>query len=527
MYRQQNICSMNDKNFSGFAEIEYDTGFHKDKDVEKAVQFFSNFTPPQTIEYKPVDPIRQKFFDMRSLASDRPFARDDSELFYRQAKFMEDFTDGYEGEAKLNMYYPYYQHMGYEQLRTYFTWRTKVRNGELKPIHTSYIFLYVYEMLSNVGVKDLSEALDNLITLFNECKEVSSPLAKYLPRWIKDFIIYYGMPFSFESFVDEYGLHRYYPELFLFELDNENIALCWSSISNYDVTASKFYQDGNEQLISDYFRAVLVALEEYFAKKKMRLQDLIIYRISNKVLWTPFKQALFYSTSNKIDRQVNLPGKESYFCRNNRWTTSYPIYYSNRESVAGHLVKKTEACLREILKYKYKLKISPTPFRHAQITARELDVLVERAVYDYHKYVNRTVVNVDHANLERIRVEALGTQDKLIVDDASFARNAECIMHNEELGVRSEELGVESDEWNALKDVLSQVELGALNIALSDSMSAKVFADENGVMLEVLADSINEKAVDIIGDSIIEVDEGLIIYDDYVEIIRDMLGIEN
>jgi len=36
-------------------------------------------------------------------------------------------------------------------------------------------------------------------------------------------------------------------------------------------------------------------------------------------------------------------------------------------------------------------------------------------------------------------------------------------------------------------------------------------------MLEVLADSINEKAADCIGDSIVETDEEMILYDEYRE----------
>lgn len=42
---------------------------------------------------------------------------------------MEDFEDDYDGDAPFSMYYPCYQMMGYEQLRTYFSWRSKVRKG--------------------------------------------------------------------------------------------------------------------------------------------------------------------------------------------------------------------------------------------------------------------------------------------------------------------------------------------------------------------------------------------------------------
>ena len=51
----------------------------------------------------------------------------------------------------------------------------------------------------------------------------------------------------------------------------------------------------------------------------------------------------------------------------------------------------------------------------------------------------------------------------------------------------------------------------------------KRFADEHGIMLEVLADSINEKAFDHIGDSILELDDSMIIYDEYLENVKAMV----
>ena len=50
-------------------------------------------------------------------------------------------------------------------------------------------------------------------------------------------------------------------------------------------------------------------------------------------------------------------------------------------------------------------------------------------------------------------------------------------------------------------------------MVLHGEMELKKFADECGVMLEVLADGINEKAMDIVGDNILSDD--FEIYDDY------------
>jgi len=42
-------------------------------------------------------------------------------------------------------------------------------------------------------------------------------------------------------------------------------------------------------------------------------------------------------------------------------------------------------------------------------------------------------------------------------------------------------------------------------------------------MLEVLADSINEKAIDTIGDNILELDDSPTIYEEYINKIKEMV----
>ena len=121
---------------------------------------------PQAIASRASDPIRERFYEMRSLAVNNPFAYRDVDVFYRQAQFMADFTDDYWDYAEFNMYYPSYQRMGYHQLRTYFTWRTTAREGTFRTVSLSYIFLYVYELLAGVGVSDAAEGLEKLTAVW-------------------------------------------------------------------------------------------------------------------------------------------------------------------------------------------------------------------------------------------------------------------------------------------------------------------------------------------------------------------------
>jgi len=530
-----------------FAEIEIESNQNRPTGGEMALRFFSTITPAQTIEQRTADPIRQRFYKMRSLASDRPFARDDSELFYKQAKFMEDFTDDFEGDTKFFMYFPYYQHMGYEQLRTYFTWRAKVRQGVMLPASGSYVFLYVYEILSGIGVDSPIDGLNKLSEIWNTLLKYVPALDNYMPHWIKDYHVYYELPHDFADFIEEHNLQKRYSLMLVHDEDAGGDIDLWNNISSYDVTKSKFYNEGNEPLFRDCFSAVMKGIRQFCESRNASIEDMLLYRISNKAVWRPFRQALFHPWLNQPDRIVKLPGRESYYCKNNKWTARLPIYYSSQKDFVGYIIKKTEACLRQAIKYKYKITAelksgydSPRELVELGIKSAEFDSIIEKSVAGFFGELNRTIVTVDHANLARIRKEAQGTQEKLIVTEAEEdldirTRNAVqkeenmlsnmpvCDPGKQDLTMDNEPVGMEYDPWSALKDALTPVERSALSMALHSDMGIKEFADENGIMLEVLADSINDKAADYIGDNILEIGDGITLYDDYNENIAAML----
>ncbi|MDR0489817.1 MAG: TerB N-terminal domain-containing protein [Oscillospiraceae bacterium] len=564
-----NSGAAGEASFSGgnFAEIEF--GFDSGRAAaDKILRFYSAVSQPEPVEQRPIDPIRQKFVDMRRLVSARPFARDDSELFYRQAKFMADFKDNYQGDAKFSMYYPSYQHMGYEQLRTYFTWRAKARGGDMPPVSVSYLFLYIYELLNNIGVGSPAEGLDKLIEVWNTCLKFGPALENYMPRWFKDYHIYYDLPQSFTDFVKKHDLHRYFSAAFLFDKDVGNSLELWNSISGYDVKKSRFYNDGNEQLLSDCFDAVIDAIYKWCAENNIAAESLFIYSISRRMPWRPFKQALFHQWMRQPDRKLAMPGQERYYCKGDRWSANLPIYYSTQKDCIAFILKKTEACLRQTVKYKYKLS-TETQGRSSYYSFEQndeykamrtaLDGVIEKAVSDFHRNLTRTVVTVDHSNLARIRKEAQGTQEKLIVQDDHLPAYGGTPPQEENYappdsppvgggvpdappdsppvegwrvsaGVVEPPVGGGVPDapppsgWASLKNALSAMELEALSLVLQGGADIKAFADENDIMLEVLADSINEKSADHIGDSILEVDDGMSVYDEYRKNIEDILA---
>ena len=457
---------------------------------------------------------------MRSLAAGNPFARNDAALFYRQAKFMEDFSDDYRGFAQFSMYYPYYQHMGYEQLRTYFTWRTKARQGDIRQTSLSYVFLYIYELLSDVGADNASDGADRLMALWNGYREYEFALDRYLPMWLKDYHIYYELPYSFSDFVHGHELRGYYPELFLFDAGAGDRLALWNSLSFYNITKSRFYADGNEALLSGCFERVLDAVDELCRSQNTRIETVFSLGVDAAFVWRPFQRALFHNWLIQPDRTVEIPGGGIYSCVDNRWTANTIIHETKRKELIGYLLKKAEACLRCAVKYKYKITVNPGifvyDFKKTGIPFDEFDRTVEKAVSEFYRDLSRTVVNVNPDNLAVIRSEALGTRDKLTVPEEA-APPAPALVFPPETTLS------DSEGWDGFKDALSAAEREALSILLHGDMGVKAYADENGVMLEVLMDSINEKAADFIGDNILEINGDLTIFDEYMERIAEIV----
>ena len=504
-----------------FYEFEFNFNF----DFEER-QSATQSPKPQPIG-KP-DPVREKIYDMRWFASDNPNNWNESKLFYRQGKFMEDFEDDYAETQDFSMFSPSYQRLGYNELRTYFTWRTKVRRGEIPSTSLSCVFLYIYELLCGIGVSDPADGLEKIMRVWRDYVGMFSALDDFLPDWLRDYFIYYNLGYDFEDFVAEHDLHRFYNKM-------ETLA-DWGELASYDINKSKFYNDGNQQLMADCFDRVLDSLRKMCDARRLNIADLFSYK-SGGTRWHMFKRATFYHWYLQPDKIVELSDGETFACVNNIWTVASRVPYNFQKDLVGFIIKQTEAHLRETVGYKTKisanrnilLKTADTLMSKG-ITMVDVIYAINSAVEEFHKDLTRVVVEVDRKNLSRIREEAAETQEKLIVEDVppqkldlplnSVGRKTQptelSFTAHEENSVQenySDSLSNETNDiWLQLKSTLTPVEILAIKSALNNE-NMYAFAAQHGIMPEVLVDSINEKSMDLVGDSLL--DGEFEIYDDY------------
>jgi len=520
----------------GFAEVEIGTSGERSQAAA--------IPKPQTI-VPPTDEKLILFRAMRQLARDNAsplFARSNfytkqsqpyaSKIFYKQAEFMKDFEDDYTNPVPFSSYFPYFQLMSYEQLRTYFTWRTRIRNGDIKKVSMSYAFLYIYELLNNIGVSDPQDGLSKLMAFWNAYRAFDTTPDKYILRWLKDYHVYYELPVPFKTFVIENNLQMHYPNVLVYDRGAEHGFELYCGISRYDITQSVFYSGENGELIRDCIDFVIVRIREKFGEAGIDFDKLFFQPTKNMSAWTPFGDALFFPWVDQPDRYVALSEREVYICKHNTWTFSTAFAMDSGKNLVSYIIKQAEAALRKMVRFKYKItaniaNIDSALLRKLGEAGVSIEDAVNSAVAEFYAERTKTVVSVDRDALRRIRLEALDTQEKLVVPEDTMPILA--VLQDEEQSIAEEiamrtDVSILRDSWTILKDTLTAAEIEVISIAISGENSIKRFADEMGVMLEVLADNVNEKAMDCIGDNILELDgDAFVIYDEYVEKLVEMV----
>ena len=479
--------------------------------------------PAQNIQAAP-DEKRALFYKMRQIArQDVSCIGNPSKVFYMQARLMEHFTDDYSEQVSFSFYYPYYQLMSYGQLRTYFTWRTQVRRGNIQATSVSYAFVYIYELLACIGADSPQDSLDKLVTFWRAYRKLDKTIDKYVLQWMKDFHIYYSLRQPFAKFAAREGLQEYYPRVFAYGCGRENSFALYSSFSKYDIRKSIFYTEETREIIADCFYFLLTRLRKMCRDKKKVFEDFVFYPVRGETDWKPFAGALFYPCLEQEDRVVELSQREAYTCTQGRWTYHSVILTDGGRGLIGYIMKEMESLLRERLHFRYKINPSldmcdPKILKRL----RMVDILLPNAVLEgvdaFFALRNRKVVRVDAASVRRIREESLETQDKLIVPEK--AETVKEIPASVSFAPAPEDTG---NAWQTFFSSLTETEMAALTAALN-GQNVKAIADGQGMMLEVLLDGINEKAMDAIGDAVLEMDDTVVVYEEYREKLMELVG---
>ena len=489
-------------------------------------------------EYKPDNIFINK---VRITTTDR-----DGEIFGVSNMFMREraaLLDRHGEECNYVSFYSYsprYSQMTKAQLAYYLWWRENIRRGNYISTDISYIKLYMMELVTCSEDEDVGDNLHKLCYVSKLC--VDNPIWHvYTGRIISDFCLLHSLPCHTSLVSDILPTlisEHICDEIFLSLNQNTrnnyaDIAISYISVYNYK--KSKLYEGERCELFDLHIKE---AIDEVFKN------DLSYNKIASLA-------SGIFSTS-LTDRKI-FDGRPEFCAPNTRIQISYyPI--SCISTIVTNAVRYAENKLRECLNIRTKLAINDMDSDVAAV----IDEYFKKISYKFIKEVKKPTPK------PKVVVPKVEEYDKLY-DSPTFSlsleRAAEIEKASWETTYKLTEAFTDADAYTdiPIKESDSETKITPIEVyepavidepikeeasnesisgssALSESFgdtykflllcksgyinNQKSFARELGMTLDELADKINEIAVDVIGDIIIEeCDGGYEIIPDYLDLI--------
>lgn len=493
--------------------------------------------PPATPErvYRPVDSLVREV---------RIYPWENRYDYYEQFRIHAERLVAYEGkecpEADFFSYMPQYVQMNRAQLAYYLWWRTCFRRGTCLPAAQSYLLLYVYELI-NLDEKhqDPQTGQENLLRLWLSYRERYPLLDARLCEWLCDYSLLHALPpptlppDAYRTLLSGCRLKEFYVPA------GENGTALHTAIllfcNNYDYTKSKFYRPDTK---ADYDRvlkgAIRVALDFLREQSGTVLTD--AQGISTLTRDT-FAGAI---CSWRVKRRILVD------------YTSFSHTHELRH-VMTDVLKYAENALRAALGIKSRLSIysvgtslrerlndwlkEALPVRKPRMAAKK-----EPEIPAYERRYDLPVGEISPERAAAIEAESWQTTKRLVEafdgvemeitpetvrENGENARTVEVPVSVEPVSVEPvpvEPVPVDSGEAPSASPFLQALgDLAEfLPLALArDGAAQRQFARERRLMLDAVADKINTVAGDMLGDILLEEENGVYaVIPDYIELIE-------
>lgn len=271
--------------------------------------------------------------------------------FIEQAREYTDKSHEKTDHIPFMCYWPSYEYMSQAQLNWYFYMRSCIRRREYIDTDLSYLFVYIYELINQVGINSPEDGLERLIDLWINYRSRYSKLDRYLTEWVGDYISFYKCDAekAFELLKAE-GLFLLMPTDMLADyyfskgqvLPLELI----SRFSDYKIYESEFIKGEHGNLFTDHLVGLVNDIREHMNKinpGSFEKRELLI-SAARQHKRLPFQRALFHNPDN-IRIESCLPYEQHKPLRN--FITA--------------IIKEFENQLRKLTRYRGRLRPDSLP----------------------------------------------------------------------------------------------------------------------------------------------------------------------
>ena len=454
---------------------------------------------------KPETPAKIK--EMKGIAfSPEAYWKTSAWLFYNQGKFMENYEDVYPMCDDFVKYYPCYRDLDDKQLRSYFAWRTNVRKNVIEKAPLPFVYIYIYELINCIGADEPQECFSRLKSFCDVYRLIDDSISKYTDVWLKDMIVYYGLAPSLADDIEDIRYDMKLLTLIYWEKSSDDEFFdAISALSSYRLEKSLYYTAEPEEFKKVLVRSFIKLSEFFRDKRKNSLCDKLFGNIV-ECTYNMFASAIFYDRQALRSCEYRFSEIHSYTCKSGKWKCRK--FYGNRgrNGNLGDLLRAVDSLLREKADFRYKISIEGGSKAALKIIQAEID-----SFYAEKQRAEAQKIEIDLSKLGEIRKAADITRDKLIVDEE--------VEEPAPVAEPKEETAAEASACPLLdeNEILFMQAL-LYNGDVSDA------ARKCGILISILADSINEKLFETFSDTVIDFSSDVpVLIDDYTDELKQMI----
>lgn len=423
------------------------------------------------------------------------------EIFYMQAKFLADYEDNFKYTGNSLRYYPVYQYLNDKELRGYFSWRAKIRKGEFPPAALSFIFLHAYELLNQIGVKDPMDGYAQLCRLGQEYGAAERAIPYYLKQWLPDYVAYYDLDPALSCAGDVSGQEQAVQVLERV-LDEEEATVIEAMKGLFPTwfSRSRFYREKPADMDAVIFRVLRRMAAHYGGKCKKNIAEQF-FGVRESVEKFMFGTAVFCDPLKRKNYEYRVNGQCLYKCEDGEWFVLQRYGSRKQERKLEGTLKTIDAAMRQEYSYGYPIKAEKQP--------RWLDAIITEEIRARTAEKSaKSKIAIDLSQLDKIREDAAVTQERLMVDEEMDPEpQAPKVEASVPPAIQPDANGLDPVEIRFLRSLLRGEDLGWIR--------------DEGLLLSVLVDGINEKLYDIFGDSVL--DDSPQIVEDYIGGLKEMV----
>lgn len=425
-------------------------------------------------------------------------------LFLNQAKLLEFYKDNYEGEYISHCYYPTYDLLSNRELRSYFAWRTKVRNGDIQPSCSCFAYLYLYELINGIGTGTPVEGLHKMDDFAAAYKEYESSLINYYANWRKSYIIYYNLSDSFLEGEEREGEEAHMAVLdSAQEQTDDAIAAAVKQLAPGWLNRSKFYKTHQTDM-DRVIVQVLRRMHQHYSTRSKRTFSEQLFGSRETYPVDLFCHAVFCDPLRHENSRYYITDSHYYECRNGYWTETSCFIDSHKRRKLEDLMKTIDASLRVALNDGKPIK-SPSQLKWVtKVIEEEVAALLET---QKQQEAEARRVQIDYSALAQIRREAAITQEKLATEEELEEEVPPAVQPPPpQPEALPGDCPLDKTQYRLMQNLLYGGDTS--------------WVQREGKMVSVLLDSINEILYDVFQDAVIEDQQ---VVEDYIDELKEMV----